>query len=1248
MIIGFFIVSNLGLAKDFIYKEPETEAIERVLEIFQERLIIEKPSLVTTVIGETDFLPLNVLQLGIVQGLAVCRIARYFSLENFQKFIYDVEQEAQEWKLTEHFNDEEKVKEIFSIPDLVAEKIFKSKDKKNTNFLQELRKNIDDSLLSKINPIPIGTGFLVGGAHLLTNHHVIPNEEIAQQCVAQFNYVENEKGLTQTSADYEFDPVLFVTEPNLDYTLLQLKTNIFARQAGYQFGWIPLSEADDSICPPILYLKIDSNVDHNSVIQSIKPEITNLYDEGFSVKVDIVAKELVIRIGRLQNSIYNSIYNYNWNNIIQPIINKINKINQIPEKKILELPGALQVFSKPEDSVQICSKSGDPVYIIQHPKGRQKKVVLHDNDISDFGIYKNVLRYVADTDYGSSGSPVFNARWELVALHHAAIPNNNVSEPKIISQQGIRTCRIVEDLKKKSFSNSKLKSFIEDFVITLEELNYPALSSAVEFDGERSYIDFGKDESFNVNNAITIETWVRNNDPTSEGVIVYRGGSFEEPGYCLWRYAKKIRVELQDNSIPQRKIIVDTNNTYLDDEAWHHVAFTWERQAGVKIYIDGEEQDSHFELGSSDSVLGSIDNNSVNLTIGRAGSIEQIIETLFNKIRKDPDNRSIIKEYFYRPNANLRREVARKYYFNGSVAEIRLWGVVRNPEEIKNNMYRRLVEYDHHRLKGYWRLEEADANKVYNLAKTNVATPFSDLDQPEENLPPNFGLRLDGLTDYVDCGKSKIQEIKAITIEVWMKNNDRNSDGMIVNQGGGWKENGYSMWWVLEDHRQDNGRIRIELQNIATNHKIILDVKINEFKEKEWYHISFSWRSKEETNIYINGNKISNNDIFVTGDLTSLSTIGTPEVNLHIGHSQNYGRYFNGSIAEVRIWNVARTEEQIKQNMYRQISKDDLARSNLIGYWKLDEEAGNKAINSVSEQNNDRYRDGLVYGGIWEKTYNLLENNHGTYGVVFGAKSIKASQYPALPLPIGLKFNKSSDRVVCGDKENNYQDLNITEGITSEAWIKHKFGNCLIVSRIDQEKSYSLSWFEGKIRVCLQEKHSSERTVVYTEENFPDDHLWHHVAFAWDNKTKEISVYVNGRLQNCVVEGNCKTILFAGQTKSIGLFKGSLKNLTEALIIGSNEVEKTYYSIVIAEVRLWNEARTQDQIKKNMSRRLTSQDADWSKLLGYWRLDDGGQDNNRAINLKSDKNYGIIQGAQWFPSQQKPSKSRSDLSVANG
>ncbi len=82
----------------------------------------------------------------------------------------------------------------------------------------------------------------------------------------------------------------------------------------------------------------------------------------------------------------------------------------------------------------------DRVNVIQHPRGRRKEVALHDNRVER--VLDRVLRYRTDTEPGSSGSPVFNNEWDLVALHHAG-----EAEPDGTAlNEGIRISAIVNHI----------------------------------------------------------------------------------------------------------------------------------------------------------------------------------------------------------------------------------------------------------------------------------------------------------------------------------------------------------------------------------------------------------------------------------------------------------------------------------------------------------------------------------------------------------------------------------------------------------------------------------------------------------------------------------------------------------------------------------------------------------------------------------------------------------------------------------
>jgi len=94
---------------------------------------------------------------------------------------------------------------------------------------------------------------------------------------------------------------------------------------------------------------------------------------------------------------------------------------------VLELdhePGREWGYIKVSSGAAAKIKLDERVNIIQHAGGRPKQISFRNNFV-DY-LDKNVIQYVTHTEPGSSGSPVFNDDWNLVAIHHAG---GNLREP---------------------------------------------------------------------------------------------------------------------------------------------------------------------------------------------------------------------------------------------------------------------------------------------------------------------------------------------------------------------------------------------------------------------------------------------------------------------------------------------------------------------------------------------------------------------------------------------------------------------------------------------------------------------------------------------------------------------------------------------------------------------------------------------------------------------------------------------------
>lgn len=186
-----------------------------------------------------------------------------------------------------------------------------------------------------------GTGFILEGGYLLTNHHVLYSQTRIKEAKIEFNYEEDIRGILQNTSTYFLDETDCVLSPLTKYDYVYVK---------------------------------------------IKDPDNTLSQWGF-----------------------------------------------------LEIDD----FSVPQIE--------DAVNIIQHPESGVKQIALTYNWV--IGMWQHRLFYRTDTKKGSSGSPVLNAEWKVIALHHAGADEKegglviNENGDRMAANEGILIKYIMNDIK---------------------------------------------------------------------------------------------------------------------------------------------------------------------------------------------------------------------------------------------------------------------------------------------------------------------------------------------------------------------------------------------------------------------------------------------------------------------------------------------------------------------------------------------------------------------------------------------------------------------------------------------------------------------------------------------------------------------------------------------------------------------------------------------------------------------------------
>jgi hypothetical protein len=92
-------------------------------------------------------------------------------------------------------------------------------------------------------------------------------------------------------------------------------------------------------------------------------------------------------------------------------------------------------------------KAGEYVNIIQHPSGLPKQIALYHNAVAY--VDEQRVQYLTDTMPGSSGSPVFDSDWRVVALHHSGgwLPEPG-TDKVFFRNEGTHVRALIQGLKK--------------------------------------------------------------------------------------------------------------------------------------------------------------------------------------------------------------------------------------------------------------------------------------------------------------------------------------------------------------------------------------------------------------------------------------------------------------------------------------------------------------------------------------------------------------------------------------------------------------------------------------------------------------------------------------------------------------------------------------------------------------------------------------------------------------------------------
>ena len=207
-----------------------------------------------------------------------------------------------------------------------------------------------------------------------------------------------------------------------------------------------------------------------------------------------------------------------------------------------------------------------------------------------------------------------------------------------------------------------LKSNLDTGAVT------PISDGSASFDGTDDYITFGNDSSTQITGAISISLWMKSSDTSAIQYLVAKDDNTNR-NFWLATESSTGKAWFTFYNSGSNKQVKSTNHNVCDGN-WNHIVAIFNTSTEKSsIYVNGE-----LSAESSDHNVTTIDNDTVNLELGRRG----------NGV----------------------------YYYDGNICNVGIWSAALTAAQIKSIMYKNysgLTSSETTNLVSWWNLS-ADAN----------------------------------------------------------------------------------------------------------------------------------------------------------------------------------------------------------------------------------------------------------------------------------------------------------------------------------------------------------------------------------------------------------------------------------------------------------------------------------------------------------------------------------------------------------
>jgi hypothetical protein len=514
-------------------------------------------------------------------------------------------------------------------------------------------------------------------------------------------------------------------------------------------------------------------------------------------------------------------------------------------------------------------------------------------------------------------------------------------------------------------------------------------------------------------------------------------------------------------------------------------------------------------------------------------------------------------------------------YWDGKIDEVRLFNRALTPSEVEG-----LYHFAPGPV-GYWKLDENIGLTANDSSGNGRSGTISDSTALWKNGKYGSAIKFDGYTnsDYINIPDNDAFSpvtTGAFTVETWVNLQSFPDDSFFVN-----KRAGSNYEWYLGI--TDTKAVLAHITNPDGSTSYMSTVYgFPTIQTNTWYHLAFTFdNSLPLLKLYLNG-------ILVASDNTTSGAYSNGTAPLRIGCEGAGVNCPDSHIDDVKIYNYARTPEQILLDM-----GNDAPNGASLLHYKFNEGSGTMVYNSITNSLN-----GTIANATW--------TNSGKFD--------KA-----------LQFNGTTSYVNLGNVPA--LDFEYNQPFSFDFWIKpDNFSNyrSFISKRNGSYRGYWFGYHLGNNRIGLQlisTLGSNDRGAYW---NTPPTGTWTHISLTNDGvNVAGIKLFYNGILQT--------------PTSTWDTLTATINNSSNVDIGVDSFTQSTDYFLgTMDDVKIYNFALTPDQVKNNFNQSSSvvvgapDSASAGTAPIGYWNFDENSghcaydtSGNGHTLNIDTNNNSNL-------------------------